>query len=98
ADKQVVPGEAGAPAGQVFFGTSVVSGTAEVVVTAIGPATAYGAIAHRLLERAPATDFQRGVRTFGLLIARLTLLLVVGVLAINLALHRPLVESLLFAV
>ncbi len=86
------------PAGRVFFGTSVVSGTGRAMVTETGAGTAYGAIAHGLLERAPATDFQRGVRTFGLLIARLTLLLVVGVLAVNLALHRPLIESLLFAV
>ena len=50
------------------------------------------------MERAPRNDFERGVRSFGLLIARVILLLVVGVFAINIALGRPLVESLLFAI
>jgi P-type Mg2+ transporter len=49
-------------------------------------------------ERAPQTDFQVGIRAFGLLVARVTLLLVVGVFAINVALQRPLFDSLLFAV
>ena len=86
------------PDSEVFFGTSVVSGTAQAVITATGARTAYGAIARHLLDRPPDTDFQRGIRAFGLLIARITLLLVVGVLAINVALHRPVIESLLFAV
>jgi Mg2+-importing ATPase len=85
-------------AGLAFFGTSAVSGTGTAVVTATGAATTYGAIAHRLAERAPETDFQHGVRTFGLLIGRVTLILVVGVFAINVALHRPLFDALLFAI
>jgi Mg2+-importing ATPase len=82
----------------VFLGTSVVSGTGRAVITATGARTSYGAIAKRLAERAPQTDFQQGIRAFGLLVARVTLLLVVSVFAINVALQRPLFESLLFAV
>jgi P-type Mg2+ transporter len=85
-------------AGLAFFGTSVVSGTATALVTATGARTSYGAIAHRLAERAPETDFQHGVRAFGLLIGRVTLILVVGVFAVNVALHRPLFDALMFAV
>jgi Mg2+-importing ATPase len=85
-------------AGLAFFGTSVVSGNGRALVTATGARTSYGAIAHRLAERAPETDFQHGVRAFGLLIGRVTLILVVGVFAVNMALHRPLGESLLFAI
>jgi len=84
--------------GLVFLGTSVVSGTGRALITATGTRTSYGAIARRLAERAPQTDFQLGVRAFGLLVARVTLLLVVGVFAINVALQRPLFDSLLFAV
>ncbi|HEX7473873.1 MAG TPA: magnesium-translocating P-type ATPase, partial [Candidatus Limnocylindrales bacterium] len=84
--------------GLVFFGTSVVSGTGRAVITATGARTSYGAIARRLIERAPETDFQHGVRAFGLLIARVTLILVVAVFAINVALHRPLFDALLFAI
>jgi Mg2+-importing ATPase len=82
----------------VFLGTSVVSGAGRAVITATGTRTSYGAIARRLAERAPQTDFQVGIRAFGLLVARVTLLLVVGVFAINVALQRPLFDSLLFAV
>lgn len=82
----------------VFFGTSVVSGLAQVELTATGARTSYGLIARRLLERTPRNDFERGVRRFGFLISRVILLLVVGVFAVDIALHRPLVESLLFAI
>ena len=85
-------------AGLAFFGTSVVSGTGTAVVTATGARTTYGAIAHRLAERAPETDFQHGVRAFGALIGKVTLILVVGVFAINVALQRPLFDALLFSI
>ena len=84
--------------GLVFFGTSVVSGTGRAVVTATGSRTSYGEIAQRLGERAPENDFQRGVRAFGGLIFRVTTILVIAVLAINLILQRPLLDSLLFAI
>jgi Mg2+-importing ATPase len=85
-------------AGLGFFGTSVVSGTGKAVVTATGARTSYGVIAHRLAERAPETDFQHGVRAFGLLIGKVTLILVVGVFAINVALGRGLYDALLFSI
>ncbi|HEX8938845.1 MAG TPA: HAD-IC family P-type ATPase [Candidatus Limnocylindrales bacterium] len=84
--------------GLVFFGTSVVSGTGRAVIIATGTRTSFGEIAQRLAERAPENDFQRGVRAFGALIFRVTTILVVAVLAINVGLHRPILESLLFAI
>ena len=81
-----------------FFGTSVVSGTGSAVVIATGARTSYGEIARHLVERAPENDFQRGIRAFSGLVFRVTTVLVIAVLAINLALHRPLLESLLFAI
>ena len=92
------PGKDDDRAGLAFFGTSVVSGTGLAEVTATGAKTSYGAIAHRLAERAPETDFQHGVRAFSLLIGRVTMILVVGVFAINVALHRPLFDALLFSI
>ncbi|MBI3343767.1 MAG: HAD-IC family P-type ATPase [Gammaproteobacteria bacterium] len=82
-------------ANSVFMGASVVSGAARVLVCRTGPATALGEIADTLTTRPPATAFERGTREFGLLILRLTVLLV---LLINALFHRPLLESLLFAV
>jgi Mg2+-importing ATPase len=84
--------------GLLFFGTSVVSGTGRAVITATGTRTSYGEIAQRLAERAPENDFQRGVRAFGFLVFRVTAILVIAVLAINVGLHRPVLDSLLFAI
>jgi P-type Mg2+ transporter len=82
----------------VFLGTSVRSGTARVLVVETGRATAFGAIAARLLARAPETEFARGIRQFGILLLRVMIVMVLFVLTVNLVLHRPAIESLLFAV
>lgn len=82
----------------VFMGSSVVSGSAQVRIGRTGSATALGQIAVSLAEKAPPTAFEIGTRRFGLLIMRLTLLLVLFTLLVNIAFHRPLLESFLFAV
>ena len=92
------PTKEGDREGFVFFGTNVVSGVGRAELTATGARTTYGLIARRLIERAPPNDFERGVRRFGFLISRVILLLVVGVFAVNVALQRPIGESLLFAI
>ena len=83
---------------KVFLGTSVVSGTATALVIATGKNTVFGDIAMRLAKRAPETEFERGTRRFGFLIMRTTILLVLFVILISILLHRPFLESLLFAV
>ncbi len=83
---------------KVFLGTSIVSGTATALVTATGKNTAFGDIATRLATKPPETEFERGTRQFGLLIMKTTFLLVLFVLVISVVLHRPFMESLLFAV
>lgn len=81
----------------VFMGTSVRSGWARIVTVDTGRATVFGGIADRLMLRPPETEFERGVRRFGGLLIRLMLTVVVVVLAINIMLHRPTVDTLLFA-
>jgi P-type Mg2+ transporter len=83
--------------GTVFMGTSVVSGTATVEVERTGPATQLGEIAERVSAKAPPTAFEQGTQAFGFLVMRLTLLLVLAVILVNVALHRPRMESFLFA-
>lgn len=82
----------------VLQGTSVVSGTAKVLVCRTGADTVVGGIADSLVVKAPATAFERGAQSFGLLIMRLTFFLVLFVLVINALFHRPWLESFLFAV
>jgi Mg2+-importing ATPase len=84
--------------GTLWLGTSIVSGTATAVVTATGSATQFGDVVARLSARPPETEFERGLRHFGLLITRTVLVLVLVLLAASLAMHRPAFESLLFAV
>lgn len=82
----------------VFLGASVRSGTARVVVVETGRRTAFGAIAARLRAREPETNFAHGLRQFGYLLIRTMVVIVLFVLTVNLLLHRPLIESLLFSV
>jgi P-type Mg2+ transporter len=82
----------------LFMGTSVVSGSGSMRIQRIGAATEIGKIALELGSEAPPTSFERGTHAFGLLIMRLTAFMVLFVLLVNAALHRPLLESFLFAV
>jgi Mg2+-importing ATPase len=86
------------PETMAYLGTSVMSGTAVAEVVATGKATSFGSIAARLSTRAPQTAFDRGIRHFGLLIMQVVLFLVLFVVVVSVALRRPTLESLLFAV
>jgi len=82
----------------VFMGTAVVSGSATVLICRTGPATALGEIADTLTAKAPPTSFEQGTQRFGLLIMRLTILLVLFVVLVNALFHRAWLDSFLFAV
>lgn len=81
----------------VFMGTHVVSGHAKAVIVHIGKETEFGRIAGHVMLRAPETEFERGIRRFGYLLLEVTLLLVFGIFAINVFLHRPVLDSFLFS-
>jgi Mg2+-importing ATPase len=102
AEKQAGDAAQGAenPAGAsnaVFAGTSVISGTAKAIVCRTGRNSALGNLATSLAEKPPDTAFVVGIRKFGILIMRLTVLMVLFVLIVNIAFHRPILESLMFA-
>jgi Mg2+-importing ATPase len=82
----------------VFLGTSVRSGTAEVLVVRTGQATQLGAIADRLKTKPVETDFARSIRKFGGMLIRIMVGVVLFVLIMNQLLGRPFLESLLFSV
>jgi Mg2+-importing ATPase len=83
---------------RIFLGTSVVSGTGVAVVTATGRATAFGDIAARLSARPPETEFERGLAAFAALIMKTVVLLVLFVVVAGVLMHRPPLQSLMFAV
>ncbi|HZX31989.1 MAG TPA: magnesium-translocating P-type ATPase [Rhodocyclaceae bacterium] len=82
----------------VLLGTSVISGSARVLMCRTGQDTALGEIADTLLAKAPPTAFEQGTQHFGILIMHMTILLVLFVLLVNAFFHRPWLDSFLFAV
>jgi Mg2+-importing ATPase len=90
--------EPGAATNAVFMGTSVISGSARSLVCRTGSATEMGRIAGSLRDIAPPAAFEIGTRRFGLLIMRLTVLLVLFVLVVNLVSGKPWSQAILFAV
>jgi Mg2+-importing ATPase len=93
---------AATPLGQrtnsLWMGTHVVSGSAVALVVNTGKATEFGRVYERLALRAPQTEFERGITSFGHLLLHIMLVLVIAVFAINVYLARPVLESLLFSV
>lgn len=81
----------------LFLGTYVMSGSAKALVMQTGLDTLFGKISQRLEHSAPETDFERGVRTFGFLLLKVSLIFLIAIFACNIYLKRPLMESLLFS-
>ncbi len=83
---------------RVFLGTSVVAGYGIAVITATGARTAFGEIAARLADAPPETEFARGLRRLSRLLGETVVFLVLFLVLVSVVLHRPPLESLLFAV
>ncbi|MGN6301830.1 MAG: magnesium-translocating P-type ATPase [Angustibacter sp.] len=98
--KQVEPvGEedAGQLAACALMGTVVHAGSGTGVVVGTAADTEFGRIALALGEAQPDTAFQIGLRDFSGLLLRVAVVLTVMILLANLALRRPLIDSLLFS-
>jgi Mg2+-importing ATPase len=80
------------------MGSSIASGAGRFVVEKTGGATLLGSMAGELASERPEPPLERGVHRFGLMILRLTIFLVLFVVLVNAAFHRPWLESFLFAV
>ncbi len=81
----------------LFMGTVVHQGSAVGVVVATGGRTEFGKIALGLGEREPETEFQAGLRDFSALLAKVAGALTSAIFVVNLVLHRPLLDALLFS-
>jgi Mg2+-importing ATPase len=80
-----------------YMGTIVHQGLGRAVVVRTGANTQFGRIAVGLGERPAETSFQVGLRDFSLFLVRVAGVLTVSIFIINIALHRPLLEALLFS-
>jgi Mg2+-importing ATPase len=98
-DEGVDSSEVAEATNAAFMGSSVMNGSAKLFVCATGLTTQLGQISSTLRRAPPPSALEQGTRQFGMLIVRLTEILVLFVLLINIAVfHRPWMESFLFAV
>lgn len=80
----------------LWKGTNVVSGIARAMVVYTGKNTLLGQVTETL-GQTPATAFERGVKRYGLFLLKVSVILSVLILIINLVFQRPLLESVLFS-
>ncbi|RBP18337.1 Mg2+-importing ATPase [Roseiarcus fermentans] len=92
-------GQTPAEAGNALFRGAVgLTGEAVGLAVGTGANTLFGEAAKSLNAAAEISPFQHDLRALGFLVARATAVLVVGVLAANVAFGRPLIQSLMFSV
>lgn len=80
----------------LWEGTNIVSGTAKALVIQTGDNTIFGSIVRRA-SNTVETTFEKGIRDFGFFLMKITLVLALFILVVNLLNHKPVVESALFA-
>jgi Mg2+-importing ATPase len=84
--------------GALFRGAVAQTGEAVALVVNTGRSTIFGAAAAALGQAAETSPFEKDLRAYGLLTARLTMALVLVVLATSVFFGRPVLQSLLFSV
>src|SRR5690349_14097285 len=101
AEKSAEPVAAGTPLAELsscaLMGTVVRAGSGTGVVVATGGDAEFGRIAVGLGEQPPETEFQVGLRKFSLLLVQVAGVLTGAIFIINVALHKPVIDALLFS-
>ena len=82
----------------LFRGSVAETGEAVALVAGTGPDTVFGAAAAALSQDQTLSPFQRDLHDYGVAVARLTMGLVLAVLAARVLLGQPMLDSLLFSV
>lgn len=80
----------------LWEGTNIVSGNAKALVIQTGDQTIFGNIA-RSASAITETTFEKGIKDFGFFLMRITLVLAMFILVVNLLNHKGVLESALFA-
>jgi P-type Mg2+ transporter len=101
AEKSPEPVALGTPLAELsscaLMGTVVRAGSATGVVVATGGAAEFGRIALGLGQRPPETEFQVGLRKFSMLLVTVAGVLTAAIFIINVGLHKPVIDALLFS-
>ena len=80
-----------------LMGTIVSQGSGSGVVVQTGAATAFGRIAVGLGERHAQTSFQIGLQQFSMFLVKVAGVLTAAIFVINVVLHKPILDALLFS-
>ena len=80
----------------LWKGTNVVNGSAKAIAVNLGKNTVFGHM-QKSLQHKTDTVFEKGIKNFGYFLLRITLVLAIFILGINLLFHRPLIDSVLFS-
>lgn len=80
----------------LWQGTNIVSGTAKALVINTGNQTIFGSIVQSASQTIE-TSFEKGIKDFGFFLMKITLVLSVIILTVNLLNHKSVIESALFA-
>jgi len=100
-DKGTDPVPAGTPlaelVGCALMGTVVSAGSGRGVMVATGPRTEFGTIAAGLSTHQLDTEFQVGLRKFSMLLVYVAGALTTTIFVLNVVLHKPIMDALLFS-
>ena len=80
----------------LWQGTNVISGTAKAIAVYSGSETVFGQMAHSLTQT-PETAFEKGTKRFGFFLLRITIVLSLVILTINLYFKEPFFDAVLFS-
>ena len=101
AEKSAGPVATGTPLAELsscaLMGTVVRAGSGTGVVVATGGDAGFGRIAVSLGQQQPETEFQAGLRKFSMLLVQVAGALTGAIFIINVALHKPVLDALLFS-
>lgn len=81
----------------VYMGTAVTSGIGSGEIVALAAKTKYGEIASHVAATQPRTSFEKGLASFTAMLLYITVVVSSCVFLVSVMIHRPLAESLLFA-
>ena len=100
-DKHPDPVPAGTPLAELaacaLMGTVVHAGSGRGIVVSTGPRTEFGKIAAGLDTHPLDTAFQLGLRKFSMLLVYVAGALTTSIFVMNVVLHKPIIDALLFS-
>lgn len=82
----------------IYLGSHIETGMTRALVVNTGVSTMFGALSESLTRAAPQTEFDRNITSFGFMMVKAMLLIVITVFAVNSLSSGLTIQSLMFAV